>query len=355
MPLPAAIVDHFHDQAKASEELGSQFTALLCRQIADRLDPAQSRFGQRIAAWPSTLRDDALSLRAAGGLHALARSGRVPALTAAYPPNPTDPAALWAAVVAAIAAEDAFLFSYLDSPPQTNEVARSSVILGGCLHIARETGLPLEVYEIGSSTGLNLAFDRYRYDLGAGAWGAAASPVTIASRWEGDLPPVERTLTIAARAGCDVRPLDPGSPTDRARLISYIWPDQALRLARTHAALTLAAQCPWRVVRADAAEWVREGLQRTPASGVTRVIFHTVVWPYLPLATRDSITHSIHAAGAAATASTPLAWLSMEPDEDKGSAAVRLTIWPSGKTRHLGRADFHGRWVKWEYATAPRG
>ena len=67
-------------------------------------------------------------------------------------------------IVAAIEQEDAFLAAYLDGPPQTNEVARSNAILGGCLFIAGKTGTPLELFEIGSSAGLNLSFDRYGYD-----------------------------------------------------------------------------------------------------------------------------------------------------------------------------------------------
>lgn len=328
-------------------DLGSPFTALMCRLLADRLEPG-TQFARQIGEWPGNPRYDALALRAVGGLHALARSGRSPALTAAYPPNPTNSDALWAAVETALAEHDAFLSAYLDSPPQTNEVARSNVILGGCLIIARLTGLPLQLLEIGSSAGLNLAFDRYRYDLGIGHWGAANATVRIASHWEGSPPSLDTRLVVVDRAGCDVRPLDPSAPEDRERLLSYIWPDQLDRLARIEAALAVAARAAWRVERADAADWVEEGLGAEPVTGCTRVLFHTVVWGYLPEAARERIETALVKAGACASAEAPLAWFRVEQDEVDGSAGIRLTVWPSGATVNLGRAHYHGRWTRWE-------
>ena len=254
--------------------LGSPFTALVCRLLTDKLEP-DSLFARRIGGWKGNAKDDALPLRAVGGLHALARSGRCPPLSAVYPPHAADRDAVWTGIEAAIEQEDAFLAAYLDGPPQTNEVARSNAILGGCLFIAGKTGTPLELFEIGSSAGLNLSFDRYGYDLGLGRWGSVDAPVQIASRWEGEPPALTTPLTIAARSGCDVKPIDPGSASDRDRLLSYIWPDQFERLARIEAALSLAARSQIRVERADAAEWLErrlaaDGPQDARASSSTR-------------------------------------------------------------------------------------
>jgi hypothetical protein len=347
MALPPHIAENFHQQADGTLDLGSPFTALVCRLLADRLEPG-SQFARRIGEWRGNPRYDALALRSIGGLHALARSGRCPSLTAAYPPNPTDPDQLWSAIETALVDNDAFLTAYLDSPPQTNEVARSNVILGGCLIIAQLTGLPLQLFEIGSSAGLNLSFDRYQYDLGVGHWGATDAAVRIASHWEGNPPPLDTSLVVVERAGCDIRPLDPSAPEDRERLMSYVWADQFDRLARIEAALAVAARAPWRVEQADAADWVEERLNAEPVAGRARVLFHTIVWQYLPEATRERIESALLKAGARASAGTPLAWFRVEQDEIDGSAGIRLTVWPSGATVDLGRAHFHGRWTTWE-------
>jgi hypothetical protein len=346
----AAVRAHFQGQAGACRTLGSAFTGLVCDLMAMRLDD-DSRFGRRILGWEGAPRADALALRAAGALNALARSGREPALTLLYPPHSAEADALWAGLAAAIAGHDAFLTDYLDSAPQTNEVKRCAVLLGGALILARETGLPLDIIEIGASAGLNLGFEQYRYELGAVRWGRDDAPVTIRCDWRGDLPPLKAPLAIAARRACDLNPLDPSSPSDRSRVMSYIWPDQADRLATTEAAFDAAAARPWRVEQADAAAFVAARLSEPVPPGRTRLLMHTIMWQYLPEPTRQRIARAMHGAGAVATREAPLAWLSMEADAQSGSAAVRLTSWPGGRAHELGRADFHGRWVEWRQAT----
>ncbi|HEY6879262.1 MAG TPA: DUF2332 family protein, partial [Polyangiales bacterium] len=46
-------------------------------------------------------------------------------------------------------------------------------------------------------------------------------------------------------------------------------------------------------------------------------------------------------------AEAPLVRVAYEGDGDPQSAAITLTHYPSGEVESLGRADFHGRWVRW--------
>jgi hypothetical protein len=213
----------FEIQARYCDELGSPFTAVVCRLLAERLTTT-SRFGARVLTWPGRPRDN-LPLRTAGALHHLARSGDAADLAAVYPPNAAEREALWAAIEAAIATHDARLTAFLDSPPQTNEVGRSGALLGMLLHVAEATGLPLRLVELGASAGLNLDLDAYRYDLGeCRRWGPPSSPVEVACAWSGVLPPLAADLRVVERAGCDRNPLDPASREDQERLLAYIWP-----------------------------------------------------------------------------------------------------------------------------------
>ncbi|KRE17457.1 hypothetical protein ASE63_13480 [Bosea sp. Root381] len=345
-PQEAAIRAGFLSQASSCRLLGSPFTALFCETMSERLDRG-SAFGRRVLDWSGDQRADALPLRCAGAFNALARSGRVPALTAVYPPVEPSADALWSGVLAALAADDAFLTAYLDSAPQTNEVKRCSALLGGALMVARETGLALDLLEIGASAGLNLGFDGYAYELGGSVWGAPNAPVTIRSAWRGPLPPLDAPLSIAARRACDLNPLDPGNPEHRGRVMSYIWPDQSDRIATTEAAFDASAAKPWRVEQADAADWVEARLSQQQPKGSARLLMHTIMWQYLPQPVQRRISEAMAQAGAAATREAPLAWLRMEADGQSGSAALTLTLWPDGGEREVARADFHGRWVEW--------
>ncbi len=339
--LPDPIKAHFAAQAEACRTMGSPFTARLLELVAEALP--ESAFAARIAGWAGDPRDDALALRVAGGLNALAMSGRVPAFTAAYPPADGPDAETLAA---AIRAEDGFLAAFLNSAPQTNETARSAVLLGGLLHVAAKTGLEIELLEIGASVGLNLIPDRYRYELGAGrVWGDAAARPVIASDWRGAIPPLDAPLRIGGRAGVDLNPVDPALRP--APLLAYVWPDQAARVARMKAALDALAATRWRVETGDAAAWIAARLARPQAEGVARVVTHTVMWSYLPAATRAAIDASFAEAGARATMARPLGRLSVEMDAETGSAAVDLTLWPGGARRRLGRSCFHGSWAEW--------
>lgn len=336
----------FLRQAQACIELGSPFTARVCRLLAERLG-RDSAFGRRILAWDGDARADALALRAAGALNALARSERQADLTRAYPPHAADDDTLWQAIAAAIEAHDGSLTDYLDSPPQTNEVKRSAALLGGALVIADRFGLPIDLCEIGASAGLNLGFDRYRYQLGQLAWGDPDANVVIPSAWRGEHLPLAAPLAIARRRACDVNPLDPSDPDDRARVLSYVWPDQRERVALTQAAFDAAAGAPFRVEHADAAEFVERWLAEPQPAGSTRLLTHTIMWQYMPAATRARIEAAMAEAGARADAASPLAWLRLEDDGGSPGAGLLLTTWPDGATREIARGDYHGRWVEW--------
>lgn len=342
------VLEQFESQAQACEKLGSPFTARLCRVLARRLD-ARSRFGARILGWEGDPYADNVALRACGAIHALARSGWEPALAKAYPPNPTSENAVWSALIDALGHNDAFLTERLSSPPQTNEVARSALILGGMLHLASVVRMPLELLEIGASAGLNLAFDEYRYELGEGrVWGPRTAPLTVECAWRGRTPPLDAPVAVASRAGCDLRPVDPANPEDRARLTSYVWPDQINRLQRVEAALALAGAKGRRVDGEDAAPWLERHLLAPQEPYTTRVLLHTIVWDYVPVASKARINELVAGVGAAATPERPFARLTVESDETPGSARISLQIWPDGRTVTLGRGDYHGRWAEWQ-------
>ncbi|HHY48597.1 MAG TPA: DUF2332 family protein, partial [Alphaproteobacteria bacterium] len=333
--MPSAVIDNFLGQAEYADKVGSPFLANLCRLLAAKLDHT-TRFGRKILEWPGDPRDDALALRACAALHALALSGWEPELKAAYPPAVFDEQHLWFLIRDVLSRHDNFLAGWLDRSPQTNEVGRSALVLGAALHVVARTRLPIELLEIGASAGLNLRFDTYRYRLGDGrAWGPADSPLVIPCTWRGAIPPLSATVTVAARSGCDRNPIDPAVPDDANRLLAYVWPDQTQRVTRLQTALAMAREDGNKVERADAADWLEERLGQRARPGTVRMLFHTIVWQYLPPAGRSRIAAALARAGGAATDDTPIAHFAFEPDGVADSAAMTLTLWPGGRATRL--------------------
>jgi hypothetical protein len=353
MALKGKIALAFRQQAASCQRLGSPFTAHLCRRLAVTLDE-NTELGRAVMGWPLDPGDSALALRLCGALNMVVRAGRAPLLARLYPPVSDTGAALDAGLRAAVAEHGEDLAELLDSAPQTNEVARSGVLLGGLLTIAAGTGLPLALNEIGASAGLNLHPDCYAYDLGQGRrWGPIDAPLTIPCDWRGAAPPLDAPLRIASRAGSDLAPIDAADAAAHERLLAYIWPDQRARLERTAAALAHAAAHKVALERAEAADWAETRLAAAPEPGIVRVLMHSITWQYFARATQDRIAAALAAAAGAATPDAPLAWLRLEPDGTPGSAAIALTLWPGGESRALGRGDYHGRFADWHDRLEP--
>lgn len=340
----APLSDAMRTQAGWCARNDAPFSAALHGLLADQWDRGGA-LRELLPAWPGDPMADALSLRIAGALHALVLAGRDDALAAVFPPHAFDASRADAAIETAWRREPEHLRRYLASAPQTNETGRSAVLLGGFAAIAARTALPLATLEIGASAGLNQLWPRFRYSLGEGRrWGDDASPVEIVAEWRGTPPALPERFAIASQAACDIAPIALADPAAALRLTSYVWPEQAARLARLRAVLALAAREPRPVERADAAEWVERQLARL-RDGQATVLLHTIVWQYLPAATQQRITAALAAAGARATPKAPLFHLRLEWEHDAGQ--VRLTEWPGAVERHLGRAHPHGAWVDW--------
>lgn len=345
----AAVREAFRLQAEWCAQLGSPFTARLCAVLEQTLD-LTTITGRRALSWPGRPDSlgDALPLRLAGGLHALVRRGRLPELARLYPPAPIPPAAaLNREVARALQAEDVELAGWLQRAPQTNEVGRSALLMGGLLVAAAAHPLPMALFELGASGGLNLLLDRFSHRLGEATAGEPSSALHLQPDWEGGSPP-RAPVQIVRRHGVDLQPLDVCNAEHRERLAAYVWPDQLVRLAQLEAALRIAASAPPALDAGDAAQWAETTLPPDPEPRLLRVITHTVAFQYFPSATRARLTAHIERVGGRATDAGPFAWLRFEADSAFDHAmTLRLTLWPGGAERALAIGQAHGRWVRW--------
>jgi len=343
----AAVREAFATQAGWCVKLGSPFTARLLEGLGHDLDRA-TRTGRTVLDWPGNpdAHGDALALRLAGALNALVRHGRLAELAEFYPPNALpERSDLSAAALAAIRDADDEICAWLQFAPQTNEVARSGVLYPGMMQIAADTGLPLALFEVGASAGLNLIPDQYAYEFAAANFGRKGSPVTLTPAWSGPSPGGVAPV-VHSRRGCDQSPIDIADDGHLERLLSYIWPDQPERVARLEAAAGLARDASLTIDQADAADWVDEVFSPPGEDGVVRVLFHSIAYQYFPEETKQRITARMVSAGAGASRVAPLAWLAFELCEGKG-AQLTLRLWPGGDERVLATADPHVRHIEW--------
>ncbi|ADB33795.1 conserved hypothetical protein [Kribbella flavida DSM 17836] len=345
------VVEAFKLQAAACEELGSPLYADLLRRLVDDYElggvSTEVLAGHEQDPGPS-----ALALRLLGSVHRLVLAREVPELGVFYPSvgGEWDPVLGWEAFEQVLQARGPELRSLLSQPPQTNEVGRSTALYGGLLRLAEVVPLPVRLFEIGSSGGLNLRADHFRYDLADGtSFGAADSPVVFADAWSGRPIQPAPALRIAERVGSDINPVNPLSEDGALTLMSYVWPDMTERLARLRGALAVARDVPADVRREDALSFLRN---LELAEGHVTVVWHSVMWQYLTQADQAAADAAIAELGERATATAPLARLCLEPMRRTPDAPyeflIVLQVWPTGVPRILGHAAPHGVPAVWE-------
>ncbi|MFN3456684.1 MAG: DUF2332 domain-containing protein [Novosphingobium sp.] len=333
-------------QADHATNNGAPCTGRVVRAQLRLLD-GETEVGRRIAAWPGRPLEDALPLRLAGGHHNLVLMAKDMRLAPVYRGEVTDQAEVDALVVAVTREHDAELLPWLDGPPQTNEAGRSASIMAALLWLSQRLGPRFELNELGGSAGVNTMMERFHFDLGGTTAGPKASPMRIVPEWRGP-PPPEAEVEIIGIRGCDRAPVNLADPEAALRLKSYVWAEVTERIGRIDAAIALAAQRAPNLVQLDAGDFVAERLAAPQDEDTTRVVFHSIVWQYLPPETRARIEALMAEAGARADAKRRLAWVMLETNRETFRHELSVRYWPGGaEPQVLGTAHAHGAWVEW--------
>jgi hypothetical protein len=348
-PTDVSIPDAFALQIAASELLGSPLYAALLTDLKADYEAGGLTY-ELLHDRPELPLRDALVLRLMGAVHRIVLRGDAPVLAARYPSAGGDGSSVPVEdFLAVIRAHRDEVVDGLGQNVQTNEVARCTSLIVGFAEVARRTGLPLSMFEIGSSAGLISNWDRYFYDTGTSTAGDPASPLRFTGAWVEPFD-LSGVTPVVWRRGCDVAPLDPTDPVAQRRLLSFVWPDQRQRFDRIRAALAIAAEHRPVVDRADAGDWLAEHLPNRPA-GTAAIVFHSIVWQYLPPATKDLVRDVLRREGEAATHDRPVAWVRLEPAG--AHADVRLTLWPGGTDEVLAFGTHHGGELRHPATDAP--
>jgi hypothetical protein len=229
---------------------------------------------------------------------------------------------------------------------QTNSVRRCAVLYPAIAHIANNVTGPLALIELGASAGLNLMFDRYRYEYDRQPVGAADATVTIESDIESGTPPLPETPpAIHSRVGIDLNPLAVTDPDDADWLRALVWPAHTERRALLESSIETAIQDPPRCIEGDMIDRLPTILDGIP-SDIPVCVFNTLVLYQVPEAAcqeldtilRDRMDHR------------PLHWLTGQP-ELSGGESIGLD-WVRRENDDISHdrlinCDPHGAWLDW--------
>lgn len=343
------MLDAFRHQAAACADLGSPMYAALLDRCADDIE-AGGVVADVLAGHEDDPGPSALGLRLLGSVHRLVLERRAGELATFYPSvgGTWEPDGGWAAFRRLLDDRPGDVRAWLDRPPQTNEVGRAGALMGGLLQLRHR--LPVRLFEIGSSAGLNLLADRFGYvDASGRTFGDPASAVLLDGAWHGRPLAPWPDLEVVERLGSDVMPVDVRTTEGRLTLTAYVWPDQRERLERLRGALALAQQGAVEVRRSSARDFVGQiGLR----PGAVTVLWHSVMWQYLDEDEQADVSRAIEALGAEATDDAPFAHLLLEPlrrtPDSERAYLVVLSEWPAGERRILGTSRGHGVPTDWD-------
>ena len=346
------LLSAFEAQKQACEKLASPLTASVVGFCRDDF-AVGGPVADLVRGWQGDPLTDNVPLRLAGFAHFMALGGAglerfYMSCNGAYAPQ--DEEALRAELQKLFFKHRDEARQFLRRTPQTNETGRAAMLLLGFSEIAKRTGLPLRLREMGASAGLNLFFDRFHYrldtDKGKRLWGDGDSPLTLSAKWRGAVPDLVDEISIVDRRGCDLRPVDITDATERRTLEAWVWGDMPARRDRLLAALAIADKAPPQIDRADAAGWVAAQIIARPMCQAT-VLYHSIVWPYLNVAQRFAIESAFAQAAENVTPDNPLIWLKMDGRELATIARLSYHIWtgengPSGEEVIIGSCHPHG-------------
>ncbi len=262
------------------------------------------------------------------------------------------------------------LLKSLDKPPQTNEVGRSALYVGALSFISKLGVNKFDLFEIGTSGGLNLNLSRYQYKFAVGTgqgstssieWGDPSSDVIIMPEMRGPGKiPSNMDFKVLSAKGCDLFPFDLRMEEEALRMKSFIWADHAWRHQLLDRAIETLRMHPPQIEKADAATWVREQFSQARegknTTNTCKVLVHSIVWQYLPEKTKNDITAVMDEAASRATPENPVAWVAVETNRETMNHELSVRYYSGNENARdirvplvLAEAQSHGRWIRWTH------
>lgn len=229
---------------------------------------------------------------------------------------------------------------------QTNEVGRSAALFAAFSFLKREYEISrLNLIEIGASAGLNLLWDKFRYDFGnLGAFGDRHSKVVLKCKPIGR-PPLERdTPYVLERIGIDINPIDTKDRDSMMWLRALIWPGRPYRAMNLLNAARIRARIRPRLIKANVVDVLPKVFGRFSGSDST-CTFHSAMLYHLTLRDRRKLFKQF----AALSRRQEFFEISHEDERKNRRPLLILRHWKKGKAEShlLAECHPHGMWIRW--------
>jgi hypothetical protein len=239
---------------------------------------------------------------------------------------------------------------------QTNEVTRCANLLPAFVLVHQRGGYqPLNMIEIGSSAGLNLLWNRYRYQYGSGLTtddiivGDLTSPVQIHCEIIGPhLPPFPEVMlpSVANCQGIELVPRDIYDEEDMRWVRAAIWPEEVGRHQVLDTAIAFAQQKGMPLHQGDACDLLPALLAAIPESQ-TAIVWHSFAVNQGPVEVKECIDLQI----AEASHRIPIYRVALEFSlEKQAGPRLELSEYQGGKIvkqELLARCSVHGEHMIW--------
>lgn len=226
---------------------------------------------------------------------------------------------------------------------QTNEVRRCAYLLPAIAHAASLfAARPLALVEIGTSAGLNLLWDQYKYLYDGGASiGPPGSPVIVRSSFRGPVRPTLATSmpAVSHRIGLDLNVIDATDAAQVDWLRALIWPEHHERRAMLDAAILVLRDADLDLRTGDGFAMLPGVVDAIPRASLP-CVYHTHVANQISSEARQAFARSVDAIGR--TRDLVHVHNNIEPH-------LHLTAYRDGARIDvpLARTDGHARWIEW--------